>query len=69
MKQPLMLTPVRIPPAQAEALYDASLESGPKSSLASQEAHWSDDDWDDEAFPLPARGSPAATGKGAIAQH
>ena len=67
MKQPLMLTPVRIPPAQAEALYDASLESGRKGLPVSSEALWANDDWDDDAVPsypvLPEKSG------GVIAQH
>lgn len=53
MKQPLMLTVSRIPPAQAEALYDASLntawndETGERSLTMSQAA-WPGEDWDDE---------------------
>lgn len=52
MRQPLMVTLNRIPPAQAEALYDAALDknwnatelwSGPP------EAQWPGEDWDDES--------------------
>lgn len=51
MRQPLMVTVSRIPPAQAEALYDASLDknwSAADSSHGSPEATWPGEDWDDE---------------------
>lgn len=55
MKQPLMLTPARIPPAQAEALYDASLEEGAKRTADASADAWPGEDWEDEDAPLLRR--------------
>ena len=66
MKQPLMTTPAGIPPAQAEALQDASLEGLPPLRFAASDmAAWPGEDWDDDspsafgASPLRRRASPA----------
>lgn len=51
MRQPLMVTLNRIPPAQAEALYDATLDKNwdaTQRASGSPEAHWPGEDWDDE---------------------
>lgn len=60
MTQPLMLTPPAVvPPAQAEALYDAALhriaeqtDNGERYAPAEPSA-WPGEDWDDPA-PLPS---------------
>ena len=59
MKQPLML----IPPAQAEALYDAALEDAlrgrPKASGVP--GHWADEWAEDDLFlPQPERATASA---------
>jgi hypothetical protein len=69
MKQPLMLTPVRIPPAQAEALYDVSLATDRKAQAGSPESGWPDDEWDDDSLPAYSRPSASTAGRTVIAQH
>ncbi|MDQ2686465.1 MAG: hypothetical protein M3Y28_01200 [Armatimonadota bacterium] len=52
MRQPLMVTLNRIPPAQAEALYDATLDkrwNAAENRLEALEAQWPGEDWDDES--------------------
>lgn len=52
MRQPLMVTSNRIPPAQAEALYDAALDknwNATESWSGSPNANWPGEDWDDES--------------------
>lgn len=53
MRQPLMVTINRIPPAQAEALYDATLDkrwnAEDKTWSGTLEAAWPGEDWDDES--------------------
>jgi hypothetical protein len=69
MKQPLMLTPVRIPPAQAEALYDASLETDRQGHSSFPEASWPEDEWDDDTLSAYSCPSVPNTGRAVIAQH
>lgn len=50
MKQPLMLIPGGMPPAQAEALQDASLEGLPATRFAASDlTAWPGEDWDDDS--------------------
>ncbi len=67
MKQPLMLTPVRVPPAQVEALYDAALV-GNERPFPADSGPWPGEDWEED---VPAhRPAPASeAGKGRVAQH
>ncbi len=55
MKQPLMLTQSGLPPAQAEALYEAVPDSGSSACfLAGDTSAWPGEDWEDDgetAFP------------------
>lgn len=72
MKQPLMLMPMRIPPAQSEALYDASLEENgrlPSDSRPWEASAWPGEDWDEDVL-VPYRPlTTPETGKGRVAQH
>ena len=68
MKQPLMITPAWIPPAQAEALYDASLAGGARPA-APDDGSWPGEDWEDDP-PLTRRAKPPPEpGHGRTAQH
>jgi hypothetical protein len=52
MRQPLRVTLNRIPPAQAEALYDAALDKNGNATenwAGSLNARWPGEDWDDES--------------------
>ena len=52
MRQPLTVTLNRIPPAQAEALYDAALDKNGNTAenwSGSLGANWPGEDWDDES--------------------
>ena len=68
MKQPLMLTPSWIPPAQAEALYDASLAESARPAQPDAGA-WPGEDWEDD-LPSPYRAKPPPeANQGRAAQH
>lgn len=52
MRQPLMVTLNRMPPAQAEALYDAAPDNrwnAVENRSEALEAQWPGEDWDDES--------------------
>jgi hypothetical protein len=68
MKQPLMVTPSRIPPAQAEALYDVALTEAERGSPPDMTG-WPDEDWDDDSPSLHRSPVPSKAGKGRVAQH
>jgi hypothetical protein len=68
MKQPLMLPPTRIPPAQAEALYDTSPEENGR-SFANDTSSWPGEDWDEDAPPSYHTVALPERGRGRIAQH
>ena len=68
MKQPLMLTPARIPPAQAEALYDASLAGGAHPALT-DDGSWPGEDWEDDLPPAYRAKPPPEPSHGRAAQH
>ena len=71
MAQPLMVTSspthVSVPPAQAEALYDAALENSTKDTSSTRErpAAWPGEDWDDPlSLPSPLPRPPTGSGSG-----
>ena len=65
MKKPLMLSLNRIPPAQAEALYDDAAAGGVSTRWPTiSAAEWPGEDWDDDTPTDHAR--PDSAG---IAQH
>lgn len=67
MKQPMMATPLRLPPAQAEALYDASQKERGRAPLDNAAA-WPGEDWDDDSSATYRPAPPSADGRRRIAQ-
>lgn len=68
MKQPLMITPTRIPPAQAEALYDAALTDNERSSPRDA-GRWPGEDGDDDIPATYRSQPPPGSVNGRVAQH
>lgn len=68
MKQPMMAAPLRVPPAQAEALYDASQKDRGRISLDETDA-WPGEDWDDDSVSTYRPMPPPPAGARRIAQH
>jgi hypothetical protein len=68
MKQPLMVAPSRVPPAQAEALYDIALTEAERGSPP-ELTGWPGEDWEDDSPSLYRPPAPSKAVKGRVAQH